>query len=234
MTTVTRLKTAVLVSVAVFTMLLLGFAIGYEAGGNVTVTLTQWQTITITSYNTQTIYTSTSTTVTYTVTLLPPPQTSTYESKMLIVGTIRQELSIGPWKVAVLNVSEGLCAKVQPFHWWYWQGKYDYWRYFKAPPGMKIVVVRMMFRNVADYRVPLYEFTSTSTRLESPVIVTDTGERYSQSSIQPLEPIPSESVIKSIEHLCVEYRELDTTHELAPGETIVGDFIFIIPQACKT
>jgi len=214
MTSHTRI--AVLVSIIAFVMLFFGFGIGYEAG----VTQQQTLTLTETNYLTQTVYkfTSTSTTTTYIITLVPLQTISAFESRMIIAGAVKQKLSVGP------------CAKVQLFNLWYW-GKYDY-LYAKAPPGMKFVVVRMMFRNVADYRLQLREFTEASTLVESPIIVTNTGERYKWSETYDLKWIwiPGLSAIKGMEHLCVEYRELSIYHEFEPGETIVGDIIFIIPK----
>jgi hypothetical protein len=59
------------------------------------------------------------------------------------------------------------------------------WAYYKVPPGMKIVIVTVLFKNAGDYEVSLYEFAVRLTSspysaiyLKLPLIVTDSGNVY--------------------------------------------------------
>ncbi|MCC6055990.1 MAG: hypothetical protein LM583_04880 [Desulfurococcaceae archaeon] len=66
-----------------------------------------------------------------------------YGSRILLLGTLGQKIAVGPWEITVVNVSEGPCIKVR---------KENEWVYYKAPPGMKIVIATVLFKMLETMR----------------------------------------------------------------------------------
>jgi hypothetical protein len=202
-------------------MLIIGALAGYGLGGRVvTVTTTIPSPTTITFYTpypttvtttkTETFYTLV--TITTTITYTPTPV------EQIIEATLRQVVSVGPWRLAVLDVKEAKYIKTLVF---------GTWSYYKAPEGMKIVIITMRIENTGtDVKYPfgIGEFTI-------PVLVTDVNKSYDRAYIYQLEHVYE--VTKEIEESAVEYRELDIFAKVAPGAYIDGDFIYLISATEK-
>jgi hypothetical protein len=73
------------------------------------------------------------------------------------------------WGLA--NVSEGSCLKV-------YSGFEEEWIYYRAPPGMKFVVVTAIFRNAGDYEASLNEFEEELEYHRTPIIATNAGNTF--------------------------------------------------------
>jgi hypothetical protein len=158
-----------------------------------------------------------------------------YGSRILLLGTLGQKITVGPWEITVVNVSEGPCIKVR---------KENEWAYYKAPPGVKIVIATVLFKNAGDYEVDLDEFKvwlGSSPRagihLESPLIVTDSGNVYEcEEYMSELEEVKSPSEAKSIDSMCIAiqeelYYDFPTLRGwFKPGDTDIENIMFILPK----
>ena len=84
------------------------------------------------------------------------------------------EVEAGIWRVAVLSVEESLCVKLE----------YQYlrvWKYYQAPKGKKVVVVRVLVENRGSEDVnPFWAFSELPDpgQFSLPILVTSTGKKY--------------------------------------------------------
>jgi hypothetical protein len=200
-------------------MFIVGVLAGYGLGDRVVTVTTVVPSPTVvtfyTLYPTTVIITKTETfymVVTKTITFIPMPV------ERLIEATIRQIISVGPWRLAVLDIRETKYIKTF---------KDGAWRYYKAPEGVKVVVITVRVENAGmDIRYP-FGFGE----LETPILVTDVNKSYDRVSIYQLDQIYETT--REIEESAVEYRELDIFAKVAPGAYIEGDFIYLISTTEK-
>ena len=195
----------------------------YTLVSNTTVTTTRTivESIAIPTTPTQTM----ATTITNTVTI----PIEAYGSRILILATLGQRFVAGPWEVTIANVSEGPCLKV-------YRGFGEERICYRAPPGMKFVVVTTIFRNVGDYEANLNEFdTEFEEGLEyyrTPLIATDAGNTYWRfEDLYSLEQIKSPSEAKALDPLCIAVRNMfPSVYILKPGEVSVESMVFVVPK----
>ena len=197
-------KSAIAMIIIAIMMFLLGSVIGYEAGEKTVKTETMTTTYTIISYG-----------------------GNLSQARSIIIAGLRQPIMVGTWRITVLNVNESIYIKERVY-----QGQNYSWDYYKAPPGMKAVVVRIKFENVGDYETSLYELN----RYPGPLIVTDNNRSYNMIEgsdfYRLLEEIPSRSFAEKIDPLSVEFSRklLFMGARVEPGKFVEGDLLFLVPQ----
>ena len=211
-------RSVIITVVIAIAMLIIGAGLGYG------VATTEVKTVTSTKI--------------VTTTAIVPKEA--YGSRILLLGTLGQKIAVGPWEITVVNVSEGPCIKVRKHF-------ENEWAYHKAPPGMKIVIATVLFKNAGDYEVSLYyEFRVglqsspySAVYLKLPLIVTDSGNVYEyEEYMHELEEVKSPSEAKRIESMCITIQEeLDYDFptfpswlKLKPGDTEVENLMFILPK----
>jgi hypothetical protein len=210
-------RSVIITVVIAIAMLIIGAGLGYG------VATTEVKTVTSTKI--------------VTTTAIVPKEA--YGSRILLLGTLGQKIAVGPWEITVVNVSEGPCIKVRKHF-------ENEWAYYKAPPGMKIVIATVLFKNAGDYEVNLYyEFRVglqsspySAVYLALPLIVTDSGNVYEYKEYMPeLEEVKSPSEAKRIESMCIAIQEeLDYDFptlfhgRFKPGDTDVENMMFILPK----
>jgi hypothetical protein len=156
-----------------------------------------------------------------------------YGSRILVLATLGQRFVAGPWEVTIANVSEGPCLKV-------YSGFGEEWKYYRAPPGMKFVVVTTIFRNVGDYEANLNEFdTEFEEGLKyhrALLIATNAGNTFWRfEDLQDLEHVKSPSEAKALDPLCIAVRNVfPSTYILRPGEVSVESMVFVVPKDEKS
>jgi hypothetical protein len=208
-------RSVIITVVIAIAMLIIGAGLGYGAA-------------------TTEVRTVTSTKIVTTTAVVPK---EAYGSRILLLGTLGQKIAVGPWEITVVNVSEGPCIKARKHF-------ENEWAYYKAPPGMKIVIVTVLFKNAGDYEVSLYEFVVwlqsspySARYLKLSLIVTDSGNVYEyEEYMSELEEVKSPSEAKSIESMCIAVQE-ELDHDfpifsgrLKPGDTDVENMMFILPK----
>jgi len=214
-------RSVIITVVIAIAMLIIGAGLGYGAA------TTEVKTVTSTVISTKIV-----TTIVTTTAVVPK---EAYGSRILLLGTLGQKIAVGPWEITVVNVSEGPCIKVR---------KENEWVYYKAPPGMKIVIATVLFKNAGDYEVSLYEFEvwlepspTAGVHLKSPLIVTDSGNVYEYKEyMSELEEVKSPSEAKRIDSMCIAIQEeLDYDFPtfrgwFKPGDTDIENMMFILPK----
>ena len=207
-------RSVIITVVIAIAMLIIGAGLGYGAA-------------------TTEIKTVTSTKIVTTTAVVPK---EAYGSRILLLGTLGQKIAVGPWEITVINVSEGPCIKARKHF-------KNEWTYYKAPPGMKIVIATVLFKNAGDYEVDLDELIaylhprpSAGIYIGIPLIVTDSGNVYEHYDyLSDVEEVKSPSEAKSIENKCITIQETDVDFPaisglLKPGDTDVENVMFILPK----
>jgi hypothetical protein len=207
-------RSVIITVVIAIAMLIIGAGLGYG------VATTEVKTVTSTKI--------------VTTTAVVPKEA--YGSRILLLGTLGQKIAVGPWEITVINVSEGPCIKARKHF-------ENEWTYYKAPPGMKIVIATVLFKNAGDYEVDLDELIaylhprpSAGIYIGIPLIVTDSGNVYEHYDyLSDVEEVKSPSEAKSIENKCITIQETDVDFPaisglLKPGDTDVENVMFILPK----
>jgi Telomeric repeat-binding factor 2. len=212
-------KQAVTLVAVAIAMLVVGLGIGYGVAGT--------RVVTVTSYTTATFYTPITTTVTvreavtmYTITTVPTTVTVTVTTtptptQKVAEAVLRQVVQAGSWRLAVLDVKEATYIKTPVF---------GTWSYYRAPEGMKIVVITLRIENTGAESRHLFGFAELSL----PILVTATNKSYSKAYTYELQYVYE--VSKEVEEKAVTYRELDVFAKVAPGSYVEGDIMFLITQ----
>jgi len=196
-------------SLAITVMFVIGVLVGYFLGGSKVVTVI---TTTPSSIPTSTPSPTAVTTA--------KTETSNRRVTTTTVATYTptpKAVTLGDWRISVVDVKEAKYIKTLV------SGN---WKYYEAPEGRKIVVITLRVENTGtDVRNPFLR------GLNTPLLVTDANITYHKVYTDQLGSIYE--LAKEIEQTAVECNYLDTSSAVAPGASIKGDFMYLIPAAEK-
>lgn len=122
---------------------------------------------------------------------------------------VGETIKAGNWEVIVLEIKETEYIK-----------KGD--SYYKAENESKLILVRMMIKNVGDK-------AETASDIWNFILVSNANKSYEKTYTYELDWIPSRDITDKIKSKAVIYEELDTFASVAPNTYIEGDLLFQIP-----